>query len=58
MLFMWYPFQAERLLYEANLDHEYASITGIPEYCDLAAELAFGDSSSAIKNNLVSNFFT
>ena len=38
---------------EANLDKEYAGITGIPEFNKAAAELAFGSDSPIIKNGLV-----
>jgi len=38
----------------ANLDHEYAPIGGIGDFCTLAAKLAFGENSSVIKDKLVS----
>jgi aspartate aminotransferase len=44
--------QAEKILAESSLDHEYAPIAGTPEYCKIMAQLAFGDSSDVIKNNL------
>jgi len=47
--------QAEKIIAEANLDHEYAPIGGTPEYCKIVAQLAFGENSDVIKNNLVGN---
>lgn len=44
--------QAEKILTEANLDHEYAPIAGTPEYCKIVAQLAFGENSDVVKNNL------
>jgi len=43
---------AEKKLFEAHLDHEYAGITGLPDFCKHAAELAFGADSPVIKNKL------
>jgi len=33
-----------------NLDHEYAGITGVPEFCTGAAKLAFGNDSKVISS--------
>lgn len=33
----------------ANMDKEYAGIGGLPDFCKLSAQLAFGDDSSVIK---------
>lgn len=44
--------QAEKILAETNLDHEYAPIAGTPEYCKIVAQLAFGENSDVVKNNL------
>ena len=45
--------QAERRVAEKKCDHEYAGITGVPELCDLAADLVFGADSSVLKANRV-----
>ena len=39
---------------DSKLDHEYAGITGLPGYCKLSAELAFGEDSEIIKEGRVS----
>jgi aspartate aminotransferase len=44
--------QAEKLMADRNLDKEYAGITGVPEFCKSAAELAFGADSPVLKNGL------
>lgn len=44
--------QAEKILFDSHLDHEYAPIGGTPEYCKAVAELAFGDGSDVVKNGL------
>ncbi|ESO90816.1 hypothetical protein LOTGIDRAFT_217673 [Lottia gigantea] len=44
--------KAEKIIFESNLDHEYAGITGIPDFCSASAKLAFGDNSHAIGNKL------
>lgn len=41
--------QAEKLLFDQNLDHEYATIGGIAEFCNLSAQLALGEQSPVIK---------
>ena len=38
------------------MDHEYAPIGGIADFCALAAKLAFGENSSVIKDKLVNSF--
>lgn len=45
--------KAEQLITKENLDKEYAPISGLPEFCQATAKLAFGDNSSVIKNQLV-----
>ena len=47
-------FKAKKKMAAANLDHEYAPIGGIAEFCSLAAKLAFGENSPVIKDKLVS----
>lgn len=42
--------QAEEKMRQANLDHEYAGIAGLPEFTREAAKLALGDDSPAIKD--------
>jgi aspartate aminotransferase len=44
--------QAEKILFDSNLDHEYAPISGTAEFCQLVAQLAFGENSETIKNGL------
>ncbi|ETN44797.1 uncharacterized protein HMPREF1541_09672 [Cyphellophora europaea CBS 101466] len=44
--------QAEKILYEASLDHEYLPIQGNDVFLSLARELAFGETGS--KGNIVS----
>jgi len=39
---------------DSNLDKEYSAIHGDAEFCKLVAQLAFGDSSSVVKDGLVS----
>lgn len=38
---------------EKNLDHEYTTIAGIPEFCTASINLALGDNHEAIKSGLV-----
>ncbi|CAF3461827.1 unnamed protein product [Rotaria sp. Silwood1] len=44
--------KAEQLISSENLDKEYAPISGIPEFCQASAKLAFGDNSRVIKDQL------
>ncbi|KAK7498148.1 hypothetical protein BaRGS_00010736 [Batillaria attramentaria] len=44
--------KAEDQILQANMDKEYAGITGVPEFTKAAAELAFGADSPALKNKL------
>jgi aspartate aminotransferase len=44
--------KAEEILAKGHLDHEYAGIAGIPEFCALASKLAFGENHDVIKNGL------
>ena len=44
------PIKAKALLQEQpDLDHEYLSITGLPEFTSASAQLIFGKDSPAIK---------
>ncbi|KAI5704420.1 hypothetical protein M8J76_012698 [Diaphorina citri] len=43
--------EAERRIYEKNLDHEYANIGGDAKFCKLAAQLAYGEDFPAFKDN-------
>ena len=36
-----------------GMDKEYATIAGIPDFCKVAAELAFGENSSVLKDGRV-----
>ena len=40
-------------MYDLHMDHEYAGIIGLPDFCKGAANLAFGEGSDVIKNKLV-----
>ncbi|CAB0003428.1 unnamed protein product [Nesidiocoris tenuis] len=41
--------EAERQIMQENMDHEYAGIAGVPEFCNKAIELALGEDSEVIK---------
>jgi len=45
--------KAEQLIASENLDKEYAPISGLADFCQASAKLAFGDNSPVIKNQLV-----
>lgn len=45
--------QAEEKLSAAKLDKEYAPISGLPEFCKLAVQLALGENSIHLKNETV-----
>lgn len=49
-----FDFQAEEIMLEKNMDHEYAPISGFAEFCKEAATLALGDDNEYVKNGLVS----
>ncbi len=53
MLYVSLHLQAEKILFESALDHEYAGISGVPDFTKAAAELAFGAGSPVTKNGLV-----
>mmetsp|Transcript_7682 Transcript_7682/g.11401 ORF Transcript_7682/g.11401 Transcript_7682/m.11401 type:complete len:408 (+) Transcript_7682:36-1259(+) len=40
--------QAERIIFDQQLDHEYLPLEGLKEFTKLNAQLVFGDNSSAI----------
>ncbi|XP_014289278.1 aspartate aminotransferase, mitochondrial [Halyomorpha halys] len=44
--------EAEKRIMAKNMDKEYAPISGLSEYCKLAAAFAFGEDSPVIKNGL------
>ncbi|ELU14716.1 hypothetical protein CAPTEDRAFT_158431 [Capitella teleta] len=44
--------EAEKIVYEAHMDHEYAGITGLPDFCKEAAGLAFGEDNTILKEKL------
>ena len=46
--------KAEEQMRKKNLDHEYAPISGNPDFCKLSANLALGDGNKIIPNGLVS----
>ena len=45
--------KAEQAIAKENLDKEYAPISGVAEFCQASAKLAFGDNSPVIKDQLV-----
>ena len=45
--------QAEQKILAANMDKEYAGITGVAEFTKAAAELAFGADNPILKDGLV-----
>ena len=45
--------KAEQLIANEHLDKEYAPISGLPEFCQASAKLAFGDKSPVIQNQSV-----
>jgi aspartate aminotransferase len=45
--------KAEELISKEGLDKEYAPISGLLEFCQASAKLAFGDNASVIKNQSV-----
>jgi len=44
--------KAERQLVEAGMDKEYAGITGLPDFCTQAANLALGEDNPWVKEGL------
>lgn len=44
--------KAEEIVFKKCLNKEYPPISGIPEFCPLAAKLAFGECSEIIQNGL------
>ncbi|KAI9678477.1 MAG: aspartate transaminase aat1 [Trizodia sp. TS-e1964] len=44
---------AENKIIDSRLDKEYAGITGVPAFTKAAARLAYGENSSAIKNDRI-----
>lgn len=47
--------KAEHLIAAESLDKEYAPISGVLEFCQASAKLAFGEKSRVIKDQLVRN---
>lgn len=45
--------EAEKQIFQANLDKEYASITGVPAFTKAAAVLAYGSGSQVIEDGRV-----
>lgn len=45
--------KAEQMIAQENLDKEYAPISGIAEFCQASAKLAFGDDSPVVRDHLV-----
>ena len=46
--------KAEAQLAQENLDKEYTTIAGVPEFGVASAKLVFGENAECIKNGLVS----
>lgn len=49
--------KAEQKLYDQNLDKEYLPISGLSQFTDAAAKLAFSEKSPVIQQKLVSFVF-
>jgi aspartate aminotransferase len=45
--------KAETKIYESKMDHEYAPISGLPQFVSAAAKLLLGDNHPALKENKV-----
>ncbi len=45
--------KAEQSIANDGLDKEYAPISGVLDFCQASAKLAFGDNSRVIKDQLV-----
>jgi aspartate aminotransferase, mitochondrial len=45
--------QAEERIFNGKMNHEYAGITGVPEFVKASAELVFGENSPLLKENRV-----
>jgi aspartate aminotransferase len=45
--------KAETKIFESKMDHEYAAISGIPEFTKAATKLLLGENHSFIKDNKV-----
>lgn len=45
--------QAEDRIHNAKMNHEYAGITGVPEFVKASAELIFGENAPLLKENRV-----
>lgn len=50
--------QAETKVFEQNLNHEYAPISGVPEFTAAAAKLLFGSDSAALKEGRIASVQT
>jgi aspartate aminotransferase len=44
---------AEEKMFEANLDHEYAPVTGVPSFIEATKKFAFGENSEALKEQRI-----
>ena len=45
--------EAERRIFDRNMDHEYAGIAGLQSFVDRSVEFAYGEDSPAIKDKRV-----
>lgn len=45
--------EAEKRIFEAHMDHEYAPVSGVPEFVSAAREFLFGANSDAVKQGRV-----
>ena len=50
--------EAEKRIYDANLDHEYAAVTGVQSFINLAQKLALGENNTALKEERVAGVQT
>jgi aspartate aminotransferase len=50
--------EAEKKIYEQNVDHEYAAVTGVQSFIDAAQKLALGENNTALKEGRVAGVQT
>ncbi|CAK9294963.1 unnamed protein product [Gordionus sp. m RMFG-2023] len=50
--------KAEKMMLANNMDKEYTTISGIPNFCKLSAKLAFGEDNPYLKNDKITTVQT
>lgn len=45
--------KAEKMIYDQNANHEYAGITGVPEFIPVSLQFAYGDAGNALADKRV-----